>query len=454
MTTSILIIDDEQDFLETVRRGLHMNGFKDLTLLSDPSQAIPMIQAKHFDIALIDITMPRIDGVTLLNLIKNTNPEIECIMITAINEARIAVDCLKQGAYDYLVKPFDRENLCSSIYRALERKKLLEIMDLSRKPQITLKHPKAFQGLVTQSQQMHRILKEAELHAASNVPILITGESGTGKELLAQAIHACSPRHKCTFMPINMASLTSTLFDSEFFGHTRGAFTGAERDHSGHLEQAHGGTLFLDEIGIMPLELQGKLLRVLQEGEYFKIGASRPQKSDVRIIAATNEDLEQLMAKGLFRKDLYYRLRGAWLNLPPLRSRKEDIPLLVKSFLAELGSSTRPPIDENALKVLNAYHFPGNVRELKSLLQAAVNLTQGQVITVRHLPEHIRTLFSPALPKPPQNTENNPATLNEIEKKHILSVYAHTGRNKSQTAKILDVGLNTLRRKLASYGID
>jgi len=298
---------------------------------------------------------------------------------------------------------------------------------------------------------MLRILKEAELHAQSNVPILITGESGTGKELLAQAIHCASPRSKFRFTPVNMASVSPTLFESEFFGHTRGAFTGADKGRAGYLEHTAGGTIFLDEIGTMPLDLQGKLLRVLQDGEFIRLGDNRNQKADVRFVAATNENLEVLISHREFRKDLYYRIRGGWLHLPPLKERTEDIPLLVDRFLKDArGAQNRAGITQEAMCCLMEYDYPGNVRELKSIVQTAANLAQGRPIAARNLPEAVRKQSSAVCLEKSRPVEIMP--LARVERDHILSIYHQTDRNKSQTARLLGIGLNTLRRKLKTYG--
>jgi transcriptional regulator with PAS, ATPase and Fis domain len=296
-------------------------------------------------------------------------------------------------------------------------------------------------------------LKEAELHAASDVPVLISGESGTGKDLLARAIHQASPRAGSPFIAVNMAAVSSSLFDAEFFGHARGAFTGAEKDHPGFLEHAKRGTLFLDEIGNLPYELQGKLLRVLQEGEYVKLGTGKTRKTEARFIAATNEDLQTLLARGVFRKDLYYRLKGASLHLPPLRERREDIPLLTNYWLAELSDvSRRIKITEEAVQLLSENDYPGNIRELRYILLAAANLATDGCIAVHHLPDYFRKR-RPA-PFRPRLTESEQAvSIAEVEKAHILKTYAQTGENKSQTARLLGIGVNTLRRKLESYGL-
>jgi two-component system response regulator AtoC len=454
MNDSILVIDDEMDFLDSIKRGLISSGIREIRVESDPRIAAQSVQqGDRYAVALIDITMPWINGVQMLEIIKSASPDTECIMVTAVNDARTAVECLQKGAYDYLTKPVSRDELVSKIKRAQERRRLLEVLSVGKTgnlPQI--KHKDAFAPIVTRSEKMLRLLKEAELHAASDVPALITGESGTGKELLARAIHRSSPRASFPFTSINMASLTGSLFDAEFFGHTKGAFTGAEKDRAGYIEHSNRGTLFLDEIGDLPLDFQGKLLRVLQEGEIIKLGTSTARKVDVRFIAATNADLDKLLAKGQFRKDLYYRLKGAWLRLIPLRERRDDIPLLISTFLREFRGEDRQ-IEEDALQILMNYDYPGNVRELRSIIQSSCNLAQHRSIAARFLPEYLRGA------KPARRQQAVPMggpilPLAEAERAHILQAYEETTRNKLRTAKLLGIGLNTLRRKLASYGVD
>jgi two-component system, NtrC family, response regulator AtoC len=454
MDYKIIVVDDDLDFLEILKGHLLNSGFENIRTEDNSLNVAPLFEkGEDFDIALIDMTMPGIDGLNLLEIIKNLSPRTECIMVTAVNEARIAVECLKKGAYDYLVKPVSREDLIFSMKRVLEKKRLMDILDIGKSRTLPrLKNAQPFKPIITRSPKVIRILKEAELHAGSDVPLLITGESGTGKELLAWAIHKASHRSRFPFTPVNMASLTGSLFEAEFFGHTKGAFTGAEDSRRGYLEYTHLGTLFLDEIGNLAPELQGKLLRVLQDGEYFKLGTSSRQKVDVRFIAATNEDLEKLMAKKAFRKDLYYRIRGGWLHLPPLRERKEDIPLLADKFLKDYPGKGGI-IDEDAACLLMEYDYPGNIRELKSILQSAVNLAQGRSISTDILPVHLkrqRSITKCAVPSAPGGM----LPLSVIEKSHIIKVYDHMGRNKSQTARFLGIGLNTLRRKLRSYGIE
>jgi len=456
MGSRIILVDDDRDYMELLADKLRSIGYDNLLLVDSPLEAAKAFDnGELFDLALIDMTMPDMDGMAMLSHIKNTSSGTEVIMVTAINEARTAVECLRRGAYDYLVKPVAKDVLALTLPRALERKRLLDILDLEkRQGHPELNNPEPFRPIITRHPGMLRILKEAELHAASNVSILITGESGTGKELLARAIHNASTRADYPFTPINMSSISPNLFEAEFFGHTKGAFTGAESSRAGFLEHTNKGTLFLDEISDLPLELQGKLLRVLQEGEFSKVGSSQRLRVDLRFIAATNEDLDRMMARKAFRKDLFYRIRGGWLHLPPLRSRPDDIPLLINAFLDKYDEYRgKPRLAPEALERLMNYHWPGNIRELKFLIQSAVNLAQGRRIEIQHLPEHLRSL-----PKSTRKADPAPAAaqsilpLEEVEKTHILHAYNQLDRNKSQTAKALGIGLNTLRRKLASYG--
>jgi DNA-binding NtrC family response regulator len=455
MNNSIIVIDDDRDFLDITRRGLFASGYQNVEIEDNPKQAALRFETgENFDMALIDMTMPGLNGIELLDIIKTTSPNTECIMVTALNEARTAVDCLKKGAYDYLVKPVSKNDLILSIQRGLERKRLLDILEVKKKDTLPeLAHVGPFKPILTQSAKVLKILKEAELHAASDVPILITGESGTGKELLARAIHAASPRSRYPFWPVNMASATGSLFDDEFFGHVKGAFTGADKDRAGCLEKADKGSLFLDEIGTLPLELQGKLLRFLQDGEFTKLGTSTPRKADVRLIAATNEDLDRLMPKKLFRKDLYYRLRGSWLHLPPLRERKEDIAPLINRFLEEFcGPGRNCNLEAETLSVLTDYDYPGNIRELRSIIQSAVNLAQGRPLSTKFLSPRLR-LRKPAAKTGPQSIEQEIIPLDEMEKSYVLKIYRLTDKNKCRTARLLGIGLSTVRRKLEGYGV-
>ena len=455
MQPKILVVDDDPDHLLVMKSILASAGLDSVNMEDDPRKVAARLEdLEEWDIALIDMNMPEMDGLELLEFFKTHSPSTECVMVTAVNDARTAVSCLKKGAYDYLLKPVDPEELRFALRRTLERKRLLEIVNLDKSPHPPqLSNPEAFSKIVTRSPKVLRVLKEAELHAGSDVPILINGESGTGKELLARAIHAASPRSKQPFVAVNMASLTVGLFEAEFFGHTKGAFTGANRERAGFLKTADRGTLFLDEIGNLSMELQSKLLRVLQDGEFTRLGESRPQRVDVRIVAATNEDLEKMISKGQFRKDLYYRIRTGWLHLPPLRERTEDIPLLSRHFVEKSGAPKGTAIDVNALTILQQYEFPGNIRELKSILLSAVNLAQGNSLLAEMLPDDLRRRKT-ASQCLVENRKEGFAPLQEVEREYILKAYHVLGRNKSKTARVLGIGLNTLRRRLKFFGED
>ena len=461
MDCSIIIVDDDKDFLESLHRGLIIAGFKKLSIYQDPLEAAHNIEnGKEVDVALIDITMEGMNGIEPLELIKKTQPSIECVMLTAVDKVSVAVKCLKKGAYDYLVKPISREDLVVSIKRAVERKRLMDIVNIGKETRVpNLINPKAFEQIVTGNLTIYRILKEAELHARSRMPILITGSSGTGKELLAKAIHEASPRAKFRFVPINMAATSTGLFDAEFFGHTKGAFTGANYERKGYLEYANNGTLFLDEIGMLHTELQGKLLRFLQEGEFIPLGSNKTQTVDVRIIAATNVDIEKRVENNQFRKDLYYRLKGGWLHLPELKERRNDIPLLINKFIEEYCDSSGQEqditctIDDDTMSYLMAYDYPGNIRELKSVIHSALNLTPEGHISSAILPKSM--LRKKKMPTARQSSASQSIiSLKQAEKNHILNVYNQTGRNKSETARILGISLTTLRTKIKSYRIE
>jgi DNA-binding NtrC family response regulator len=452
MAIAILVVDDEQDFLESVARGLRLEGFPDVTVVSRSADVPALLDQRQFDCALLDVTMPELDGVELLAIIKEKSPATECIMVTAQESVPTVVRAMRLGAYDYLLKPTTPEELSRTLDRALERRRLLEALRLRGSDgHEALEQPEAFQDFVTADPATLRLLREAELHAASRIPILITGETGVGKEVLARAVHKASRCAGGPFLAVNMLAVTPTLFESEFFGHAKGAFTGADRDKPGYLARAKNGTLFLDEIGDLSLDMQGKLLRILQEGEYVPVGKTRPERADVRIVAATNQDLGKLVATRRFRKDLLYRLQFAHLQLPPLRRRREDIPLLAERMLA---ASAHPgaTLSERAEVALLGHDWPGNVRELKGVLEAAANLAQGGAIE----PAHLRLGGGGAAPVEAVGKGAETGGLEalaEVERRHILAVYDAVGRNKSQAARVLEIGLQTLHRKLQAYEV-
>jgi DNA-binding NtrC family response regulator len=452
MSVRILVVDDETAFLESVTRMLRLERYDDVIAVSRGSDALARLEMHPFDVAFLDVCMPEMDGLELLRLIKERSPATECVMVTANESIPTVIRAVRLGAYDYLVKPILPEQLVQALDRVLERRRLLETLRLRSASAVeaTLEHPDAFRDFVTADAALLRLLHEAELHAACDIPVLITGETGAGKEVLARAVHRCSGRASGPFVAVNMLAVSPTLFESEFFGHARGAFTGADRDRAGYLAQARGGTLFLDEIGDLPLEIQGKLLRVLQEREYTPVGKTRPERADVRFVAATNQDLEARVREGEFRKDLYYRLQFAHVHLPPLRDRVGDVALLVAHLLRELQ---RPgvTVDDDVLALLERHDWPGNVRELRGVLEAAANLAEGGAIEPAHL--KLRAAVG-AAPQPTiEKGRAELATLAEVERRHILAAYEALGRNKTRTARSLDIGLHTLQRKLKAFGV-
>ena len=459
MDHTILLIDDDLDFLEALQKRLITSGFKYTTIQDDPLKAAALFETGEiFDIALIDMTMPNMDGIELLERIKSLNPRTECIMLTAVNDARVAVECLKKGAYDYLVKPIAKEDLAFSLKRTLERKRLLDILDIEQSKTLPrLKNTEPFKPIVTKSHSVLRILKEAELHAGSDVPILITGESGTGKELFARAIHADGPRASGPMVSINCGGIPENLLESELFGYKKGAFTDAVKDKQGHFEEADKGTIFLDEIGEMPPSLQVKLLRVLQEEEITALGDVGSKKIDVRIIAATSKVLEEELREGRFREDLFYRLNVMTIHLPPLRERRGDITLLVGYFIDIFNKKLKKNIQglsSEAMPVLIEYTWPGNVRELENVIERAILLAPGRWISPAELPENMMK----AQKLPPYLGSDEDLSIKKaskwMERDLIEKALKLTNGNRTQAAKILEVSRPMLIGKIKEYELD
>ncbi len=448
----ILAIDDDQAVLNYLNIMLLQTGAYAITPLVNSSRAFHELKSNNYDLLLLDMDMPDVSGLDILKHIKEKGIDIETIVLTGVEDVELAVSAMKLGAFDYLTKPVDNDQLLKVISTVLENRRergaTAAEATLSREQ---LQFKEAFQGIVSQNAEMIRIFQMVEKMAQPDNSILIWGESGTGKELIAKAIHRISRRRDENFVAVNAGTFANELFSSEFFGHDKGAFTGAHAAKKGFLEAADKGTLFLDEIGELSLPIQVKLLRVLQEGEFFRLGSTKNQKVDVRIIAATNKDLLSEMKKGNFRKDLFYRLNMSSVYLPPLRERKGDIPLLCQHFLSKFSEQNQKSIvkiSEPALRLLNRYDYPGNVRELMNIINSAIIIESAGELQKKSLPhyflensnlrEDVRA-GSPLLP------------LSEIEKEQIKKVLQHTGGNKSQAAKILGISRVNLLAKVKKY---
>ncbi len=439
----ILIVDDEVVALNSVRRLLKRRGLSNVEICDSGMDAISRIKNKDFDIVLLDLLMPEMDGLQVLKSTKPFKPSTEFIMLTAVDDVASAVRSLHLGAHDYLVKPVDNERLVLSIERAYERKALLVGLAGARTQSNGFEIPGAFSDLVTQCPRMAELLSYAAVMARSGNPILISGESGTGKELLAHGIHRIAPSADAPFIAVNVPSIAETLFESQFFGHTKGAFTGADRDHAGFFEQADGGTLFLDEIGEFRPKLQAKLLRVLEEKFVLRISETVPVPIDVRIISATNQDLDKACQEGRFRLDLLYRLRAAHIHLPPLGEREGDIPLLASYFQERACTKHDKAVSRfspEAMDILVRKEYPGNIRELAALVENAVLLAESGLI----LPQHLSTDYISVA-----SFARTLCSLQDDSKTHLAFVLAHTKGDRKQAAQILGVSVRQVQRRIA-----
>ncbi len=391
--TSILIVDDEKNFLESLRFIFTTRGYPDLTLISDSREVEPLLKTRPFSLILLDITMPGLSGLDLLDLMIKSNPETPVIMITARNEVSTAVSCIKAGAFDYLVKPVAEERLFTTVELALELTRLRQENKALRSSlsNAQLKHPEVFKKFTTQNTVLIKTFAYIEAITDNQEPVLITGETGTGKELAARAIHDASTRTG-SFVPVNIAGLSEHLFDDALFGHVKGAYTGADTERKGLIEEAAGGTLFLDEIGDLAPLSQVKLLRLIQDKKFRPLGSNSYKTAEVKIVTATHHNLQDRVKEGNFRSDLYYRLSVHHLYLPPLRERLEDLPLLIDDFLQEASISLKrkkptPPWELYTL--LSTYSFPGNIRELRSMIFDAVARHSQKVMSLTVFKEKI-----------------------------------------------------------------
>ena len=451
---SILVVDDDDAHRTMLRTLIGGWGFS-VSEADDGSAAIQMVQEQSYDLVLMDVRMVRVSGLEALGEIKTYNPAIPVIIMTAYSSVETAVEALKQGAHDYLTKPLDFDKLKITIERAMEHTRLKEENRLLKE---TLGQQFDRRNIIGRSPAMTRLLETVAQVAPSEATVLITGESGTGKELIAGAMHFNSHRKDGPFVKINCAAITETLLESELFGHEKGAFTGADRRKEGRFSQAHGGSLFLDEISEMSLTMQVKLLRVLQEREFTRVGGEHTIQVDVRVIAATNKTLADLIGKGAFREDLYYRLNVVSIEIPQLRQRREDIPLLAQHFMETFSAKNRKQIKgftPQAMEYLIKYDWPGNVRELMNAVERAVVLSRADYLAEADFPVIQNALTVIKAPQPEAQLLNleGDISLEEIEKVTILKTLEAAGGNKSETARRLGITRKTLHKKLKAYGV-
>ncbi len=441
----LLIVDDDPAIRDACFQVLTRAGYE-IDLAATPKEALELIGRFEYDAVLLDLKMPGMHGLELLKQIKDANPQVEVVIVTAYGTVQNAVEAMKLGAGDFLQKPFGPEELRLTVRKALERRRLtLENLYLRR----ALEEKEGRVTIVGQSPAIRQVLELAQMVAPTDSTVLITGESGTGKGLLARKIHEMSPRQKGPFVTVDCGTLVPTLFESEIFGHVKGAFTGATTHKVGKFELANGGTIFFDEISNISTDIQAKLLKAVEDKEISPVGSHRLIRVNVRIIAATNKDLETEVKKGTFRGDLFYRLNVVSIHLPPLRERREDIPLLARYFLNRFARKHHKPVEDFApevLEALGAYPWPGNVRELENTIERLVIFAKDRLITRENLhlagfKESDEEILAEDLP------------LEEVEKRYILRVLKRCRGNKSQAAKILRIDRKTLREKLRRWGV-
>jgi two-component system, NtrC family, response regulator PilR len=455
MPAKILVVDDELSMREFLSILLEREGYATRSA-EDADAALRFLESEEFSLVISDVNMPGLDGIRLLERIRKISPETAVLLVTAFTTAEQAVEAMKLGAYDYIAKPFKVEEIKVLVRNALEKRNLQQ-ENLRLKQAIQERY--GFSGLIGKSKKMRDVYTLIEKVSAGNVNVLILGESGTGKELAAKAIHYNSPRKEKQFVAVNCGAIPENLMESELFGHKKGSFTGAIAERPGLFEQAEGGTLFLDEIGEIPLQLQTKLLRVLQEREFRKVGGTEERKADVRIVAASNKELEEQVKEGTFREDLFYRINVVQVRMPSLRERPEDIPLLVEHFYRKYAGLPHDceAVASDALNILMAYPFPGNVRELENLVERCLVLG-GKTITLDSLPSRVvEYQHAPATGDGftiPQEGMNLEAYLDGIEKRFLLQALEKSGGVKKKAAEILGLSFRSFRYRLAKFGMD
>jgi DNA-binding NtrC family response regulator len=437
---SILIVDDEESVRDSLYSWFMEDGYR-VECAENAKKALLMLENDNFDIILADIKMPGMDGLEMLRRIKLLKTDSIVIVITAFATVDTAIQALKDGAFDYVTKPFDPDDLSHLIRNASKQIELSEENENLKKKVVSLEN---VEDLIGNSEIMKKVLKDIESVAQSNSSVVITGESGTGKELVARAIHSNSPRKFFPLVSVHCGALTESLLESELFGHEKGAFTGAMYNRKGRFEMADNGTIFLDEIATISTKMQIDLLRVLETKKFIRVGGNKEILSDFRVISATNRDLKSMVEKGTFREDLYYRLNVVNIFVPPLRDRTEDIPLLVDYFIKKYClSMNRPPvtIDSSALKRLEEFNFPGNVRELENMIERAIVVGNGRKISLKDLPLEKSII------------NNSIESLDDLEKTHILQILNKYNWNISRAAKALMVDRVTLYKKISKYGL-
>jgi len=443
MNGIVLIIDDEKKICSLLSRIIELEGFKTLQA-NTGKEGIKLLKNNDVSIVISDVKLPDVNGVAMVKDIKQIKPFVEVINLTAYGTIADGVLAIKNGAFDYLVKGDDNDKIIPLLYRAMDKSNLQQrVLELENK--VNTKH--SFATIIGQSKALKSAIDLARKVSVTDTTVLLLGETGTGKEVFAQSIHYESPRALKPFVALNCSGFSPELLESELFGYKAGAFTGANKDKKGLLEEANGGTLFLDEIGEMNLDLQAKLLRVLENKSFIKVGDTHTQQVNVRILAATNKELKADAESGKFRSDLYYRLSVFTIILPPLRDRKADIPALAKYYLNEFSLKINHPelkLDDKILNVFEKYTWKGNIRELKNVIERLVILSDGDLLNFSALPPEFFE-FTPL-----ENSYN----LQQVEKQHIQKVLIHTKGNKAETSRLLGIGLTTLYRKIEEYGIN
>lgn len=452
MKPKILVIDDDTSLRRVLEYNLQEAGY-DVATAASGEEGLRLFAKEAPALVITDMKMPGIDGMQVLKGVKERSPETLVIMITAFGTVDVAVEALKAGAYDYITKPFNRDELRLIVAKALQFRGLA---DENKRLKDELSDKADYRTIVGSSKVMERVFEVVRKVADTEASVLVTGESGTGKELVARSIHLHSSRRDAPFIAINCAAIPRDLLESELFGHVRGAFTGAIKDKAGKFKLADGGTLFLDEVGELPLELQPKLLRALQERVVEPIGGTKPVKLDVRVVAATNLDIERALADGTFREDLYYRLAVIPIHLPSLRERPEDITLLLRYFCGKHGAE-RVIFDTGAMEALNSYRWPGNVRELENLVERLLIMRGGDTITLDDLPDKIRTGdTAPGTTSKPGSVINLPDEgypLEQLEREVVVEALERNLWNQTAAAKFLRIPRHTLIYRMEKYGI-